>query len=133
MAPRVPLHVEGLLALRERYPAAIAEIVDQRDIVHGMAEAPSGDAKHVFDTPDGWRLIVSRERLLNGQIGIHISASVHDAEKVISMMQSPHITEMNRLVIRAWQLIAGSARTPRLVAITEGGIPHFFLMDEEIH
>lgn len=123
--PRVALHIEGLTALRARYPAAVAEIVNQADVVSGKVQSPSGDPVHVFDTPDGWRLIVSRERTPDGTVGVHLSASAHR-----QALWTGALDGQLDAIVRSWRFIANTDRTPVLLGISEGGIPHFFVEQE---
>jgi hypothetical protein len=124
---RPTLRVEGLTALRARYPAAVADVIDQVDVVSGKVQAPSGDPRHVFDTPDGWRLIVSRERMPDGRIGVHLSASIHDPD---AAARARDLGGMLDAVVRAWRFIANTERTPMYIGMTPGGIPHFFIEQE---
>lgn len=123
-APRVPLRPEPLVTLQQRYAAAIAEVVHQRDVIDGRRLAPSSDPRHVFDTPAGLRLIVNLERTLGGRVGIHISASFFRpmAEDVF-----PTVHAANAWVCAEWQAISQSRRDPEFLGVSEGGIPHFFV------
>jgi hypothetical protein len=123
--PRVPLHIEGLTVLRARYAAAVAEVIAQADIVTGRVDSPSGDPRHVFDTPDGWRLIVSRERTTDGRIGVHLSGSIHGGEATAHRAGS--LDGMLDAIVRTWRFIANSQRTPVFLGMSDGGIPHFFI------
>jgi hypothetical protein len=83
LTPRVPFAPEPLARLRGRYSAALNPLVDHRDVGRGdWGPPPSGDAPHVFDTEDGMRLIVSRERFLDGREGVHISVSFYTTPPV---------------------------------------------------
>lgn len=124
----VPVHVEPIPDLQHRYAAAIEEVINAADVVMMKRMAPSKDPKHVFDTPEGWRLIISRERMPDNRIGIHFSASIHDLSVGRLMQhsfQSPEV--MIDAIVLAWREIANSTRTPILVTVTGGGIPHFFV------
>ena len=125
--PRVALHVEGLTALRARYPAAVAEIVNHVDVVTGKVAAPSGDPRHVFDTPDGWRLIVTRDRLADGRVGVHISASCFGDAAARRGLDFAGALDA---VVRTWRFLADTERTPIYLGLSQGGIPHFFLEQE---
>jgi hypothetical protein len=128
--PRVPASPEGLTALRARYHAAVADVINQIDVVGGKVDSPSGDPKHVFDTPEGWRLIVSLERMPDGRVGVHLSASVHDtyaAKRALTLRRELTPTGMLDAIVRAWRFIANSERTPLYLGLSEGGIPHWFI------
>jgi hypothetical protein len=72
----LPFEAEPLESLRERYPRAIADLVDVESVNLGLQYDPGSERKHVFDTEDGIRLIISRED--QGEDGkvIHFSASL---------------------------------------------------------
>lgn len=125
--PRVPVSVEGLTALRARYPAAVADVVDELAVSRGLRAAPSSDPRHVFDTPDGWRLIVSLDRLPDGRVGTHLSVSIR--EDAVTHIHARYRSgdAMADAVLRAWRFIAQSTQTPELMFVTDGGIPHWFL------
>lgn len=131
MAPRVPLHVESLEALQGRYAAAIKDLINHTDATSEGFMIPSSQRHHVFDTESGWRLIISRERLFDGTVGIHFSASIHDPNKM-KQLQLTWYTKSSPYdaldeVVRTWREISKTCRTPTLIAVSEGGIPHFFV------
>lgn len=120
--PRVPWTPAPIDVLRVRYPAAVAGLFDQREVAAGRQATPSGDPAHVFDTQSGLRLIISRDRLGDGRIGVHVSASwCRDV--------SPGATAASLVAeIRAWwEALSGSTRTLEFLGVSEGGIPHFFV------
>lgn len=121
-APRVPLNPEPIDALRRRFPAAIAEVIAHEDIFSGRRPAPSGEPAHVFDTEDGLRLIVSMERLQDGCVGTHISASFHTLEGAGLPWH-----DAQAWIFKTFAALSGDTRRPRLVAVAGAGIPHFFL------
>ena len=122
--PRVPVRVEPFVTLRARYAEAVAEMISQSEVWNGACTPPSADARHVFDTPDGWRLIVSCERTPDGRVGVHFSASVHDRTRVVEATQ---LNDVLNDVVRSWQRIADSGRTPVYLGLSDAGIPHFFV------
>lgn len=122
---RVPLKPEPLAALRARYHLAVARVIDPLDVARGLVPAPSADAVHVFDTEDGLRLIVSLERMPDGRVGTHISASIHD--EVAVRQDCTTGAELFMFIGRSWQAISGSMFLPELLGISDGGVPHFFL------
>lgn len=124
--PRVPLHVEPLDTLRARYPAAVAELLNSEDIQNSEIPAPSSLPHHVFDTPDGWRLIVSRELLPNSLIVVHLSASIHD-ETLLAQLEGEKTERPLEEICRLWRYLARSDRTPDLVYVSPKGVPHFFV------
>lgn len=121
--PRVPWTPQPLAQLSARYLAAIAPFVDHRDARRADFEPPSGDPRHVFDCEDGLRLIVSRERCLDGREGVHISASFYlEAPPYVRTAEDQIAWITDR-----WQTLSRSTRSPELLMISEGNIPHFFV------
>lgn len=71
---------------------------------------------------------MSRERTPDGRVGIHLSGSIHGGEATAHRAGS--LDGMLDAIVRSWRFIANSERTPMLLGMSEGGIPHFFLEDE---
>jgi hypothetical protein len=123
--PTVPLHIEPMDVLRDRYPAAVETLIDAAAVRDGNISRPSSQAQHVFDTEAGWRLIVSRERFPSGMIAVHLSASIHDNALHARLSQDPAWSVEEIFVL--WRYLARSDRTPELVYLSSGGIPHFLV------
>jgi hypothetical protein len=126
MSPRVPFNPQPIDVLQQRYAAAVKTTIDALAVYEHQIPAPSGDPAHVFDTQLGLRLIISRERLLDGRVGVHLSASwepgVADNTKLESLLAEIYAT---------FKAISRTTRDPELIAVTSGGIPHFFV--EQAH
>lgn len=123
--PRVPLRPESIEQLRARYPQAIAEMIQQLDVLAGAKPAPSGDPVHVFDTEDGLRLIISLEQTPKGRVGVHLSASFHNTLHTLERCST--LDALVCWIGDSWRAIAGSTRIPEFLGMSEGGIPHFFV------
>lgn len=117
----LPFEPEPIATLRARYPAAVAELVPAAEVRAERRPAPSKDRAHVFDTETGLRLIVSREQFPDGRIGVHVSASWHRsiARATLESLQAE--------IAATWAAVSGSGRRLELVAVSPGGVPHFFL------
>src|SRR6267143_2469193 len=130
-SPRVSLRVESIADLRARYHASITDLYDQLEVASGERYPPSALERHVFDTPDGWRLIVSLERTPNGMVGIHLSGSIHNARLVMRSLRDwegdQGLHKLIDAVIGAWQSLAKSDKMPTFLGLSEKGVPHFFL------
>lgn len=131
MAPRVPWSPSSIEAMTARYPDALIELVDGVEVMTGRREAPSGDPKHVFDFENGLRLIVSRDRIPGGAIGVHLSASWREG----FIGKPASIEDVHTLIVDAWRSIHGglhpATANPGLLGVSEGGVPHFWL--EQAH
>jgi len=126
--PRVPLQVQPLEVLRARYRRAITEVVDQLACAEGERDPPSGQPAHVFDTAEGWRLIISKERRPDGRVGLHLSASIHDRQFWLRLKDSGEPVNALDLALSQWRAISGEReRTPTFLGWSEGGVPHWFL------
>jgi len=129
----LPFAPEPLAALQARYAAAVATLVDTTRVVQGLVPAPSGDRRHVFDWPDGLRLMVSRERMPDGRCGVHISASFDPAcdayQDVLEGDLDP--AALLVLVVQRWSALASSARTLELLGFSERGVPHLMCWTEQ--
>jgi hypothetical protein len=129
----VPWTPEAVDALRARYPDAVIDVYDHNAIATGRQGLPGNQPKHVFDFPDGLRLIISRDRQADHRSGIVISGSVVPQTPVEERLQSlgPDMaTALCDLICERWQSLAGSNRMPELRGWSPGkGVPHFVVWD----
>lgn len=133
MLPFEPQHMNSA---RNRYAAALDDLYDHKDPATFVGVSrPGTQRRHVFDFPDGLRLIVSRERTTLGEVFIHLSASWHPGTTMdVSMSMAlgtggeedakKHFT--GRAVER-WRDLAfvGREHPVDLIAWTPKGIPHW--------
>jgi len=71
--------------MRDRYPDAIEEIYDYKNISDWIVSSrPGANRKHVFDFFDGCRVVASRERYRNGVLVLHFSISLGADQKAVS-------------------------------------------------
>jgi len=76
MLPREP---ETLAEMKLRFPKAVESVIDIYKVRSGEQESPNNLRKHVFDFPDGMRMIVSRDVFDDGRVLYHASASGSEA------------------------------------------------------
>ena len=112
--------------LRARYGAAVETAWDT-DLL--PEERPGFHRSHVFDSKDGMRLIISRERYGEREY-IHVSASARETSplygSIVSGRESP--TQFVRRVRKRFREISGDSRPLTLVGFSSGkGVPHFKL------
>jgi hypothetical protein len=74
--PTLPFLPEPEAQLKARYAAALDPVYDPHEVIDGKVKRPGQQRKHVFDTEDGYRLIISRERLKGAPPVLHISVSL---------------------------------------------------------
>jgi hypothetical protein len=121
-----------LVTLQARYAAALVELYDQGAIAQGQQPRPGQQPQHVFDFPDGLRLIVSRERSPDGQTGVHLSGSLIPGTTLYQRLAQTDevVNEFCTIICARWQELANSTRTPGLVALSDDeGVPHFMVWD----
>ena len=75
----LPYEPETLSDMKLRFHAAVDSVVYIDKVRSGEQVSPSKLRKHVFDFPDGMRMIVSREDLGDGKVFYHASASGTEA------------------------------------------------------
>jgi hypothetical protein len=130
--PAVPVHVETMPVLQARYAAAVTPLYQSADIRDGRVARPGVQRKHVFDLENGVRLIVSRERFLDGRIGVHICGSFHDHIRAASVAANePKLMDpveaLLKMIYTSWGQIAQSDRSAEYIGMSNQQIVHFFV------
>lgn len=99
----LPHEPETIEEMRARYPAAVADIYDVESL--GTVRPPGMQRRHVFDYTDGLRLIVSTDRLSDGQVVSHFSASVAPGLPLYAMLVEKTTTPLAYLYlcVSRWQ------------------------------
>ena len=128
MSQPLPFQPEPLERLQARFSAAIATEWDADDLTRKRLANPDhpdrpGQCRtHVFDTEDGYRLIISRERSQSEGLYLHVSASCEN------LMPRTHL-----FTGAAFRLGAIALKTFHIIrtAISTGGTVHFVLKLEE--
>lgn len=131
MLPRMP---QPLTALRQRYPFALEHVHDVVAIRDRGDIRPGEVAANVFDHEDGLRLIVSRERMPDGHVVLHVSASfgpdcqLADELRLLATGGMP-AGDILRLFIDSipgrFRELSGHEGPLTFVGLTSGTIPHF--------
>ena len=123
---------EPLSDMQGRYARAVSEIYDAR-MARGEQLRPGNQRRHVFDFADGLRLIVSRDRLEEGRVGIHVSGSVMPQTNLHELLTSDTtniLDHVRNIVVDHWRLLSGSNQTPDSWSWSRGkGVPHFIIWD----
>ncbi len=131
MLPTTP---QSLSDLQARYAAAVVKVFDALAVYEGRVSRPGEDPAHVFDTQSGIRLIVSRERLPDGKVYLHVSASFAPGSDIVARIEARQLSVEQALaeVEATWQAIAQSEKKLRFVRLSPGkGVPHFMLEEAE--
>lgn len=74
----LPIKPESIEQLRARFPQALEGIYHSDAVAQG-GDRPGNHRRHIFDFPQGMRLIISRDRLGTARACLHVSASFSDA------------------------------------------------------
>lgn len=122
--PHVPEPVE---AQRARYPAAIAEVFDVESIRLGTTTTPGQLRRCVFDSPDGLRLIVSREALAGMGVHLHVSASADQESRLFADARGGRIgiAEFTKIALDRFHLISGDPTPLQFSHLSPKGVPHW--------
>jgi hypothetical protein len=112
---------------RNRFPAAVRRVFFVEDIERG-GERPGQLREHVFDWPDGLRLIISREDFGDMQPVLHMSASANKEYPLWRRLAKGKVSISDFLDLAALRFFEISKGTHALVF--EGfsipkGIPHW--------
>lgn len=112
----LPFDAEPLHVLQAKYPKAVKKVWDTSEIEKNPEDRPGKHRDHIFDFFDGFRLIVSREKVGMSTI-LHFSGSKFPTND----MKPPQFVEgMIRHIIE----LAGRLSGRLLVFATKDGIIH---------
>lgn len=133
----LPWQPEPLASLRARYHEAVAEIVDVESVQMGAALRPGLIRRHVLDHPDGIRLIVSRERLPDGRVYTHASASAwvpayapHLRAQLDAVPMSMRLALILGQMAQAYRAVSGHTGRLRLICLSpDQGWPHWEVLE----
>lgn len=145
---RLPFQPEPHEQLRSRFDAALEEIYDVESVNLGVAPAASSQRRNVFDCESGLRLMVSRERYPQGQLKMHISASVEPESELMSKIvadlmkdkadavdpmtsEAPWFQEFCQHIGQQLLQISPRSYELQLMVVTDDLIPHFFATEIE--
>jgi hypothetical protein len=117
----LPFEPEPVIVLKQRYRDAIRDIINPRVVARDPALAPSKKREHVFDFPDGLRLIISTDQI-DGVRTTHYSASMNPTNSYTA------VTEYVKFVIGHINEIRPDVMQGQVVSqITQpAGILHLF-------
>lgn len=131
------LAAEPLSVLQARYPLALEFVYSAVQIMKGGIR-PGEVAANVFVFEDGLRLHVSRERMPDGMICLHVSASIVPDMDLWRFMKEeirqhgvdrPFVAWVEHVQSR-WKELSGDERKLRLACVV-GAVPHYFIEEDE--
>ncbi len=139
----IPFQPETIDEVKRRYPSAVRDVYDTKQIHLGHQERPSNQRKHVFDFFDGMRLIISHE---TGEIKpsdcdefVHVSASFEEKSLIASKLRHLAGIKGKRIVQikfcdmakKRFQCISGESCSLVPAGVSKENIPHWYLPIEK--
>ncbi len=128
--------VQSLDEMRARWPAALVHVYDAEGVVEKGLIRPGEVAANRFIFDDGLWLIVSRERLPNNAVVLHVSASFPEDCRIADEIRLLGMTRGRKWAMGKWigsiptrvAELAGDpslARNLQCIGRSAEGIPHF--------
>lgn len=128
--------IEPLADLQLRWPAALEFVYDAVKITEGGTIRPGEVRANVFDFEDGLHLIANRERMDDGEIVLHISASFPGECRIADEFRLLLSFQGREQLMKKWfasipgrvaELAKDPGLTARLIFVgtSKEGIPHF--------
>jgi hypothetical protein len=137
MPTPVPTNPEPLPALRARYARALEHVYDVAGIRDRGLIRPGEVPANVFDFDDGLRLIISREKLLDGEVTLHVSASFPSECRIADEFRLLLPYQDRKRLLAKWRDsipdrfagLAGPETAARLhyLGSSEADIPHWII------
>lgn len=129
MIQRIP---RTLADHQQRYPAALRTVFDTEAIQYSGAKRPGECCENVFDFADGLRLIISRDKMPDGEILVHVSASAQHGSEMYKSIKSGEMTPSMFCseIARRHALISCKQSGLELMGFSDGkGVPHFRVVE----
>lgn len=126
----LPFEAESTDILRARYPKALEKLWVVPDDVSfepdSMPDRPGLHRENVFDFTSGLRLLISRDKLGDTPIRVHVSASWEDG--ISPELEPKSLTEFSVVVKMAYEYLGGKG-TLTFIGISPNMIPHWLVME----
>ena len=120
--PTIEVNPQSWEMLKARYQAALTPAYDVSLVLEGKLVAPSTLQKHVFDTEDGMRLVISTD-ITAGKHLLHFSASVWDESKVSNLRRTQKWVLKNLHRLSGTKYVLSDMTE---VAVSLAGVIHMF-------
>ena len=112
---------ESISALSARLPPILEEVYDVESILLGVWESPMNLRRHLFDFYCGIRLIISRDRWLDGGVSVHVRGGLVDSvDRCAMQLPSCHTVVMMEYCYRE----LGNESTLHFFGIDDHGLLH---------
>lgn len=131
MSERLPFVAESIDEARDRFSVALERIYPANVLTD---DRPGQKPENVFDFDSGLRLIVSRDRLEDGDVRIHVSASLEEGSHLAEAVRhglTPSVFRSGH-VLPTLQEIAGAFVLLSCQSISPQGVVHWFAEFTEI-
>jgi hypothetical protein len=133
------IETEPLAAMKARYPKALEFLYDSIAITKGNAIRPGECASSVFNFADGTRLIVSRERMPDGSVVLHFSASFKSDSPMSRAFRSNRekygasdaALQWMTAAVTHFQEISGDRREPHFLGFSPGTVIQHWIIPEK--
>lgn len=126
---KLPFEPETMETARARFAQAVATVHDQEEISSHPDKAISKRRENTFDFPSGVRMMVSREKALDGDVVLHVSASLVEGSKLFGELQAlPVSHRLHTFTTGCYKLykeLSGDKDTLYQLGITSGGVVHW--------
>lgn len=128
---------EPLGVLQACYPAAVRAVCDAAGAALAPHRRPARKRQHVFDSEDGLRLIISRERMPDGHVGIHMSASISGFGTAVRQLENARRrgedvgARFCAMAEHRWDDLARRPIRAEMLGWSTGHVPHWFERSEE--
>jgi hypothetical protein len=116
--------------MKARYAAAVATVFKTSDDGLCYPYRPGTRRRHVFDWPDGLRLVISRDQMPTGDVVVHFSCSfIAGSEMFLSAAAAEHpLTWFLDLAVMRFNAVSGYCGVILFGGFSEGkGIPHWYI------
>lgn len=125
----LPRNPQPYPVLAGRYALAVARVWDLQEIKAGGAR-PGQAPECIFDTEDGLRLIISRERNPDGLVNLHMSMSAQEgALPALGITDRPALVH---LAVNRLRWIRGSVPMGNVIIwVSQGAILHFIFEEKQ--
>ncbi len=127
----LPFEPQSITEQQDRYAAAVAEVIDREK----MPDYRIGlDRKHVFDSPDGIRLIVSRE-IVNEVVFLHFSSSLDEKHDLFDRVRRGYTSKESciRLMVARFRDISRDYRKAKFQGFSPlKEVPHWTIREQKL-
>lgn len=130
----LPFEPESIESLRARYPDALRSVFNAEAVAFGGAPRPGQIRAHVFDSPDGVRLIVDREKSPGHPVYLHLTGSAQEGTPLRDDLRDGRasLADVLARILDRYRDISGDDRPLTFLGLSEDkGCPHWVRAERE--